>query len=810
MLGVVVELVQRTGINLPFPLNYHAIKVGSIVAAAIMTIGFSGRVKEMLEQYKSGQENLLKANLQKIETLQRADDLKEEFIANVSHELRTPLTGIIGLSDIMLGRLGDTLSAHDRETLTMIKVSGQRLANLINDVVDISAIKDGNLELHRSTVDLKAICKLIANMSRPFIGIKKIELLESYPNEPVMVDGDEDRLQQILFNLVSNAIKFTVKGSVTLRLEIIEGNARVAVQDTGIGISKDEQKKIFNRFYQVDSAESRQQGGTGLGLAITNKLADLHGTELMLDSAAGEGSTFYFELPMVSGSELKAVEPEESRQQKNAEKRSAMMQMAEPIQTRRAEQREARSEKIFKVVSGKGRKILIVDDEYLNLRIVQEHLAADYELMLALSAHEALEIIAVNTPDLIITDLMMPVMDGFELCAEIRKKYRLDELPIIILTARNRVEDLVQGMSVGANDYISKPFSKEELKIRINKQFELLQLMEIQKENQRLYWQLEKYQATEKHLRERENRFAKMLDVTGDAMLCIDESGLIIHLNRSAETLFGVKELDFQDKSLNIFNKKLKELSVPLATALKYPFDEQKISTDGATNYFDFSYNSDLTIGSENPAAATINVCILPLSLEQELYLLLFNTNTVSEPETGVVQLSTSSLPEIISEINKNVERTQILRNYLNQITPEDLQNHQHLFEDLANVDEIIKHISAAIHDKSDDDMQYRETLVKLMQDCQYYWQKVTGQSIIELAEKSRIWTVSIDNGRLRTRSMNRYLALDKLPENPRWRQVARTAYFVLSKVSHDQEAKQALEKGVTQLQDIVEAKALN
>jgi len=763
-------------------------------------------VKELLEQYKSVQENLLKATQQKIKSLQRADDLKEEFIANVSHELRTPLTGIIGLSDIMLGQNETVLSARDRETLTMIKVSGQRLSNLINDVVDVSAIKNGNLELHRSTVDLKAICKLIASMSRPFIGIKRIQLLESYPNEPVMVNGDEDRLQQILFNLVSNAIKFTVKGSVTLKIEIKAGNARVLVQDTGIGIAEEEQQKIFERFYQVDSAESRQQGGTGLGLAITHKLAQLHGADLMLDSAEGMGSTFYFELPMVSGSEFKSAVPEESTQQQNAEKRSAMMQLADPIQTRRNE-REANSEQGLRVVSGKGRRILVVDDEYLNLRIVQEHMAPDYELLLALSAGEALEIIETTRPDLIITDLMMPIMDGFELCVEIRKKYRLDELPIIILTARNRVEDLVQGMSVGANDYISKPFSKEELKIRVNKQFELLQLMEMKQENQRLYWQLQRYQENEKHLRERENRFAKMLDVTGDAMLCIDESGLIIHLNKSAETLFGVKELDFQDKSLNIFNKKLKELSEPLASALKFPFDEQNISTGGDTSYFEFACNSDLTMGAGS--AGTITVCILALSLEQELFLLLFNTRA-AETETDVVQLSTSSLPEIISEINKNVERTHLLRDYLNQITPEDLQKHKHLFDDLANVDEIIKHISDAIQDKPDDDLQYRETLVKLMQDCQYYWQKITGESIIELAEKSRIWTISIDNGRLRTRSMNRYLALDKLPENPSWRQVARTAYFVLSKVSQDQEAKLALEKGVTQLQDIVEAKALN
>src|SRR5690606_20412202 len=124
------------------------------------------------------------------------------------------------------------------------------------------------------------------------------------------------------------------------------------------------------------------------------------------------------------------------------------------------------------------------------------------------------------------------------------------------------------------------------------------------------------------------------------------------------------------------------------------------------------------------------------------------------------------------------------------RITPEDLQNHRHLFQDLEKVDRIIKNLSSVLSEPEDAEQQYREALVKLMQECHYYWQKVTGESIIELAEKSRIWSVSIDNGRLRTRSMNRYLSIDKLPSNPRWRQVARTAYFVLSKVSHDGEAK--------------------
>jgi two-component system, sensor histidine kinase LadS len=229
------------------------------------------------------------------------------------------------------------------------------------------------------------------------------------------------------------------------------------------------------------------------------------------------------------------------------------------------------------------------------------------------------------------------------------------------------------------------------------------------------------------------------------------------------------------------------------------------ISRAGRTDYYD--YELDGRRG---------RFCLITVSqLDQEFYLMVF------EREVGVAGTEhvdngrdpdTLSLPQIISEINRNVERTQLLGEYLAHIKPEDLHKHKDLVDELNNIDKMISRLSGRISGEHADDseLQYREALVKVMQDCHYYWQKVTGESIIDLAEKSRIWSVSIDNGRLRTRSMNRYLSLDKLPSNPRWRQVARTAYFVLSKVSSDEEARRALEASVAHLQEIVEQKALN
>jgi len=809
IIGILIEIVQRMGVNLPPLLSYHSYQYGTALALVVLSFGLGDRINSLLKEYSLVQEDMLKANQLKIEALQKADDVKEEFIANVSHELRTPLTGIIGLSEIILEKSAASLDESARENLNMIRISGQRLANLVNDVIDFSAIKNGHLELHKKPVDLKNICILVNKMCRPLIGDKPIQLAESFPAEPVLVLGDEDRLQQILFNLVSNAIKFTQRGWVAVSIEIIDIDARVMVRDTGIGISKDQQSRIFNRFYQVDAAASREEGGTGLGLSISQKLVELHGTEIILRSSPGEGSTFYFDLPLLTEKDRLAVsnsKVQKKLEKESGEKLNAILESTPPIVDRR-NRRESGEPVIGQtpLLPGRRRKILVVDDEFLNVRIVKEHLSGPYEIDSALSGHDALMMLQHDKPDLVILDLMMPIMTGFELCQRIREKYSMDELPIVILTAKNRVEDLVKGLSLGANDYISKPFSKEELKVRVGKQFEMLHLLDIRQENQRLAWQLDKYQETEKKLRERETRLAKMLDVTGDALISIDESGQIAYINKAAETLLKLPAEDFQDGPVSALSERLETICQGVSEIIGFPFKETVISSPDNPTYFTFTIRQP---DEDEDAAAPVRLCVLPLSLDQEFYLLMFQRVLpagLGEDES----LVEASLPHLIDQINRNVERTQVLSEYLARITPEDLQKHRHLFADLENVDKIIQSLSGALPADGDDEQQYREALVKLMQDCHYYWQKVTGESIIDLAEKSRIWSVSIDNGRLRTRSMNRYLSIDKLPSNPRWRQVARTAYFVLSKVSHDPEAKSALEKSVARLQDIVEAKAL-
>lgn len=812
LVGVLLELVQRVGVIVPPLLAYHGVQLASLAAITVLALGLSDRLQGLMDGYRTAQDDLLKANQLKIDALQQADNVKEEFIANVSHELRTPLTGIIGLAEILLADREGKLNSYQRETLTLMRVSAQRLASLVNDVIDFSAIRDGRLSLNWKDVDLKNVCALVVKMTRPLIGDKPIRLIEDYPAGRILVEGDEDRLQQVLFNLVANAVKFTPHGSVTITVEVLDLDVRVSVRDTGMGISAAEQKNIFNRFYQVDSDETRQVGGTGLGLSISQRLLELHGSELVLRSSPGEGSLFYFDLSLKPGSAEKRGSPKAQAERPDVmaeasdtsppELAAALQAAGLPADRRKAPRPAAELENgedlIMMRRPWQGR-VLVVDDEYLNLRIVESHLSDVYELTTALSGAEALEKLAEDKPDLIILDLMMPVMSGYQVCQIIRKRYDPDELPIVILSAKNRTEDLVRGLSVGANDYITKPFSKEELRVRIDKQFELLHLQHVKRDNIRLNWELQRYEESEKRLREREQRLAALLDVTGDPIIMIDDAGYIIFINQPAEQLLGVHASDYLQESVNRLSEALQECSADIANAIQFPFLESVISPPGETRFFDYD------LGKQEG-----RFCLMTLQqTEQDCYLLVFEQRSGENQANGALP-GALSLPQVVEEINRNVVRTQELSDYLSQIKPEDLRRHKELTDELRNIDSIISNLSGALSPVEDDlELQYREALVKLMQDCHYYWQKVTGQSVIELAEKSRVWSVSIDNGRLRTRSMDRYLSLDKLPANPRWRQVARTAYFVLSKVSDDPEARQALESSVGRLQELVEQRAL-
>jgi two-component system sensor histidine kinase ChiS len=231
--------------------------------------------------------------------LQELDKLKDEFLANTSHELRTPLNGIIGLSESLLDGAAGPVPEPMKKYLEMIAYSGKRLANLVNDILDFSKLKNHTLQLHRKPVDVYEAVQLLLKMTEPLLGSKPLELINAVPETLPPVYADEGRLQQILYNLVGNAVKFTDQGSITVSAKYEYDRVVIDVVDTGIGIPPDQVNKIFESFEQVDGTDNRKYGGTGLGLAITKRLVELHGGAINVNSTLGAGSRFRVRLPPV-------------------------------------------------------------------------------------------------------------------------------------------------------------------------------------------------------------------------------------------------------------------------------------------------------------------------------------------------------------------------------------------------------------------------------------------------------------------------------------------------------------------------------
>jgi PAS domain S-box-containing protein len=385
--------------------------------------------------------------------LQRLDQLKDEFLANTSHELRTPLNGIIGIAESLIDGAAGALSEMQIANLAMIVSSGKRLSNLVNDLLDFSKLKNQDIQLQRTSVDFQQIVEVVLTLCQPLVMGKSLHLQNQIPANLSAVDGDENRLQQIMYNLVGNAIKFTESGFVTVSAQVRNNQIEVTVADTGIGIQENKFEAIFKSFEQVDTSLSRSYSGTGLGLSITKQLVELHGGTIRVESELGQGSRFIFTLPISANS----PEPTLNISQLISKVRPNPIQLPTSLPEETT------------IASNQKLTILVVDDEPINLQVVANHLSVqNYRIIRATNGMETLDQIQKGLrPDLIILDLMMPKMSGYQVCRAIRQQFSASEMPIVMLTAKNQVSDLVAGLEVGANDYVTKPVLKNELLARI-------------------------------------------------------------------------------------------------------------------------------------------------------------------------------------------------------------------------------------------------------------------------------------------------------------------------------------------------------
>ncbi len=470
-------------------------QISNQLAIAIQQANLYQRVQSELSERKQAEAKLLKIN-QELELtnaeLARATRLKDEFLANMSHELRTPLNAILGMSEGFQDSVFGELNEKQRKSIATIERSGKHLLELINDILDLSKIESGKLELQISDVPIVSLCEASLAFIKQIAHKKAIEIHTSIPKDIKSIQGDNRHLRQILINLLSNAVKFTPNGgSITLKVLVEEGSQFTtdikevyqenhqeiketsgiiaalsaysptipiapssqrlcfSVIDTGIGIAQEDISKLFQAFVQIDSSLNRQYSGTGLGLALVERITTLHGGTVSVTSQVGKGSCFSIRLPYHPGSE--AVQRESGSQLPNQS--LSEHPLNSPITVSETTLKDA--------------LILLVEDNPANIDTISAYLEGrGYRVIVAKDGYQAVSLAQTEDPNLILMDIQMPGMDGLEAMRRIRDRGQT-QVPIIALTALAMCGDREKCMEAGANEYLTKPIKFKQLTVKI-------------------------------------------------------------------------------------------------------------------------------------------------------------------------------------------------------------------------------------------------------------------------------------------------------------------------------------------------------
>ncbi|MCP4298595.1 MAG: response regulator [Proteobacteria bacterium] len=684
-----------------------------------------------------------------IERLKEIDHLKDEFLANTSHELRTPLMGIIGLSESLLGGTGGTLTEEQANNIGMVVQSGYRLSRLINDILDYSQLKYQEMALNIQSVNLIRVTDLVLQVCQPLIGVKNLKLFHDFPANLPAVSADENRLQQILFNLVGNAIKYTAQGNIQISAEIEKDQwLRITVKDTGVGIAKDQLGAIFNVFEQGKSGTQLELGGTGLGLALTKKLVELHMGEIGVSSQLGQGSTFSFTLPINKNTPQSLSEP-----------------MPVPVFSTQPDKLLVLPDRAPDESSA---HILIVDDDPIILQVLINQLTEEkYQISTATNGIEALAKASRDSSiDLILLDVMMPEMNGYEVCQELRLTFSMQDLPIVLLTARNQSKDIVKGLRMGANEHLSKPINRDELLARIQTQLDAKNLYLHLKENELLKKEIQKREKVEKELAASRLGLIHILDLSEELIISCNTSHEITFFNQKASEFLGYSINDITGEALSLIIPEWSELPEKAVTQhLKIVKKDQKvIELDASIAPFNLKQSKGFVISILTDSE------MIKGSISQH------NSNRISHLESRLTGLM------------ETLQQGKI--NFLEDVP------HSESFQSSNNTD--------LLSFETDDISQ---VCVDLMNLSLKNWFQATSKSRRELAEESQIWSVTIDNrGSFRTQTLDRYLKIKSLPKNPNYRKVIRTAYFVLRTCPNTEiTSKDELESKLNQLESLME-----
>ena len=423
-----------------YNLQISADKVGSLELK-------NREITDLMEEFIAKSEELAAAN----QKLRELDEVKSNFISTVSHELRTPLTSVLGFAKIIKKKLEENIfpviQSDDKkvvrsvqqvtDNIGIIVEEGERLTNLINDVLDLAKMEAGKTEWRKEYVTVEELIDRATAATSSLFEQKGLILIKDLPANLPPVMGDRDRLLQVLINLISNGIKFTDEGSITCQAKLVGNSVVISVIDTGMGIAPDNHHKIFEQFKQVGNVLTDKPKGTGLGLPICKHIISHHGGEIWVSSSLGKGSTFSFSLSLSNKPDkLAAIESELFKELKGK------LETVPPLRTGQ-------------------KRILVVDDESSIRQLLrQEFEEVGYVVTEAVDGIEAIEKSKEDRPDLIILDVMMPKMNGFDAAAVLKNDPGTRDIPIIILSI---VEDKIRGFQIGVDRYLTKPTDMSEL-----------------------------------------------------------------------------------------------------------------------------------------------------------------------------------------------------------------------------------------------------------------------------------------------------------------------------------------------------------
>jgi signal transduction histidine kinase len=436
------------------PLLLQTPYVGGGINAFILSAGLAERVRRLREEADRNRNFALEAAKRELveqakvtREIQRLDQLKDIFLATTSHELRTPINGMVGLADALLDGYAGPLPSRAEKNLRIIVESGRRLANLVNDVLDYTRLRHAELVIERRRSSLRTIVEAVVDLQRTEALKKGLVLTHDVPGQLIVV-VDDARVQQILHNLVGNAIKFTTDGFVSVTASLEGERVVVEVADSGPGIREEVRARIFEPFEQGNADATIARRGTGLGLAIARQLAEAHGGHMTVDARPGGGSVFRFDLETATSDASDPVLEHAPASEELAPTSLPMVPRALDLH---------------------DETILIVDDDAVNRHVlVQQLTRAGLAVEECENGSSAVDrILSDQCPALVLLDVMMPDLSGFDVLDRVRPHRNSTDLPIVMLTALAREHDIVEGFRHGANDYLTKPFTREELLVRI-------------------------------------------------------------------------------------------------------------------------------------------------------------------------------------------------------------------------------------------------------------------------------------------------------------------------------------------------------